>query len=130
MNACGTLSWEFHMRNVFPQDVLTPAVQEVRRKSVIKHFEVSAPLHRGATYDIPGLSARALGVIGLVFNYQMLYGTVLYFSNYCLNRYYEKTPWSLVSVVVVANGIWVVGPLAWMWACWDMIRTDSVAIFR
>jgi hypothetical protein len=28
---------------------------------------------------------------------------VLYFSNYCLNRYYEKTPASLVGVVVVVG---------------------------
>jgi len=40
----------------------------------------------GVTWDVPGLSARALGVIGIVVNYQMLYGTVLYFSNYCYNR--------------------------------------------
>ena len=63
-------------------------------------FALSPPYTR----DIPGLSPRALGVVGLVFNYQMLYGTVLYFSNYCLNRYYEKTPASLVSVVFIANG--------------------------
>ena len=90
----------------------------------------TAMLSYGATWDIPGVSARALGVVGLVFNYQMLYGTVLYFSNYCLNRYYEKTPGSLVSVVVVANGIWIAFPAAWMWACWKMIETDSVALLR
>ena len=36
----------------------------------------TALLSYGATWDVPGVSARALGVVGLVFNYQMLYGTV------------------------------------------------------
>jgi hypothetical protein len=43
-------------------------------------------LLHGVTWDVPGLSARALGVIGIMVNYQMLYGTILYFSNYCYNR--------------------------------------------
>lgn len=55
---------------------------------------------------------------------------MLYFSNYCLNRYYDKTPASLVSVVVVANGIWIAFPAAWMWVCWNMIAVDDVAILR
>lgn len=58
------------------------------------------------------------------------HGEVLYFSNYCLNRYYDKTPASLVSVVVVANGIWIAFPAAWMWVCWNMIAADGVALLR
>ena len=48
-------------------------------------------LSYAATWNIPWLSARAIGVVGIIFNYQMLYGTVLYFCNYCLNGYYVKT---------------------------------------
>ena len=44
-------------------------------------------LSYAATWNIPWLSARAIGVVGIIFNYQMLYGTVLYFCNYCLNGY-------------------------------------------
>ena len=40
-----------------------------------------------ATWNIPWLSARAIGVVGIIFNYQMLYGTVLYFCNYCWRIY-------------------------------------------
>mmetsp|Transcript_13895 Transcript_13895/g.33275 ORF Transcript_13895/g.33275 Transcript_13895/m.33275 type:complete len:224 (+) Transcript_13895:92-763(+) len=91
----------------------------------------TALLSVAVTWDVTAwVSVRALGVVGLVVNYQMLYGTVLYFSNYCLNGYYKKTAWEYVAMVCVANGIWVFFPGAWMWACWDMIMTDSLQLFR
>ena len=87
-------------------------------------------LSYAATWNIPWLSARAIGIVGIIFNYQMLYGTVLYFCNYCLNGYYVKTAPANVGVVAAANGIWIGFPLAWMWACWRMIETDSFAVLR
>lgn len=42
-----------------------------------KAYSIQHNMINIATSLIPGLSARALGVVGLVFNYQMLYGTVV-----------------------------------------------------
>ena len=72
----------------------------------------------GATWDV--VSPRVLGVVGFVFNYQMAYGTVLYFSNYLLNRLVHcsrlarphainidshPAPLNVYSVLVQCNGI-------------------------
>jgi|TARA_B100001540_G_C15547247_1_gene524178 hypothetical protein len=89
----------------------------------------------GATWDLAnysplGLSNRALGVLGVVINYQMLYGTVLYFGNYCLNAYYRKTAGPHVATVVVANAIWIAFPAMWMRVCWEMVATDACDALR
>ena len=88
-----------------------------------------------ATYDelpcgLGPLSPKFIGAVGMVFNWQMLYGTLLYFGNYLLNRYYAKTSRWYVAVVCVANGIWICFPAWWMLTCWGMIETNSFAALR
>ena len=60
----------------------------------------------------------------------MLYGTVLYFGNYCLNAYYRKTAGPHVATVVVANAIWIAFPAMWMRVCWEMVATDACDALR
>jgi len=78
----------------------------------------------------PLIPSRALGIVALIFSYQMLYGTILYFTSFIINRRYEgHTFGSLAVFVGLSNGIWTVFPL---WAIalslW-MIYQDSFAIF-
>lgn len=82
----------------------------------------------GATWDV--VDPLVLGVVGIVFNYQMAYGTVIYFSNYCYNEYYKGASTAMVWVVILANVIWIVFPGMWMAACWEIIRTGSLGVLR
>ena len=49
----------------------------------------------GATYDLGeyGISPLVYGLIGLIFNYQMMYGTIIYFSNFVYQRYLSGEFW-------------------------------------
>lgn len=82
----------------------------------------------GMTYDV--LPARALGALGLVANWQMLYGTVLYFSQYCLNERYKGWGKTEVGIVIVANGIWIAFPAHIMLCCWRLIESGTFDAFR
>ena len=53
------------------------------------------------------MPARTLGALGLVFFYQMFYGTVGYYFQYFYNRRYAKTPAGLVAGLVAG---FVAGP--------------------
>ena len=75
------------------------------------------------TYTL--MEARVLGVMGLVFNYQMWYGTVLYFSQYLYNHRYVGQPAVNKVTVFLANVIWMVFPSIGMWLSYDMIMTNS-----
>lgn len=78
----------------------------------------------GATYDLSrfGVSPLAYGLIGLIFNYQMMYGTVIYFSNYTYQRYYERASFGSKMVVLFANVIWIVFPMWWMKVCFEIVK--------
>ena len=78
----------------------------------------------GATYDLSrfGVSPLAYGLIGLIFNYQMMYGTVIYFSNYTYQRYYERASFGSKMVVLFANVIWIVFPVWWMKVCFEIVK--------
>ena len=47
--------------------------------------EALVRVSEGARFDLP-LSARVLGSIGMVFFYQMLYGTVIYWFSFANNK--------------------------------------------
>jgi hypothetical protein len=67
--------------------------------------------------DLPSVASippRVVGIIAIVINYQMLYGTVMYFVNYSYNRYHVGASLASRVVVVVSNLIWIVGPIGWM----------------
>jgi len=77
------------------------------------------------------LSPRALGMVGLIFFYQMLYGTLLYFFQYVNNRRFDRSTRAQVwGIVVPANGIWIAFPLLGLWASSQLILDGTFEIFR
>ena len=76
------------------------------------------------------LSARALGMLGLLKFYQELYGTCVYFFQYCFNRRFDRSTRAHVwGVVVPANAIWIALPLLGMWASKRLIVEGNFAVF-
>lgn len=83
----------------------------------------------GMTYDL--LPARALGIVMLILNYQMWYGTLVYFTSYLFNkRYVGHSPMNIALFVGLTNGLWFTLPVWGMYAGLQMIYFDSFAIFR
>lgn len=82
----------------------------------------------GITYQV--LSARALGLIGLIISYQMFYGTLIYFASFIINKRYRKHNLATVVLFVgLSNGLWTIFPLWAMWLAVEMIYTNSFASF-
>lgn len=82
----------------------------------------------GMTYEL--MPARALGIVGLVFFYQMLYGTIVYFFSFVFNgRYRGHTPLNLAIFVGLSNGLWMIFPVWGIVASIAMIYSDSYALF-
>ncbi len=76
------------------------------------------------------LSARALGLVVLIFSYQMLYGTIVYFTSFIVNRRYRgHSAKNLAIFVGLTNGIWVVFPVWSIGLAIRMVYRDSFAIF-
>jgi hypothetical protein len=74
--------------------------------------------------------ARWLGILGLPFFWQTMYGTILYFFQYVYNGRYLGTPAAHVwGVVVPANFIWIVFPAYGMWASARLILDGSFDVF-
>jgi hypothetical protein len=83
----------------------------------------------GMTYPI--LPARVLGIVLLILNYQMWYGTLVYFSSYVFNRRYAgHSPGNVALFVGLSNGLWFTFPLWAMYAAIVLIYTDSYAVFH
>lgn len=58
------------------------------------------------------MPARVLGMIGIAFFYQMLYGTIVYFFNFYFNeQHLGHSRSSLALIVWFSNGIWIIFPL-------------------
>lgn len=85
-------------------------------------------LSLGMTWDV--VPPRALGAIALAANWQMMYGTFLYFSSYAYNARYRGCSATAVAIVIVANAIWIVFPAVAMCVGWAMIQTGSFDIVR
>ena len=81
----------------------------------------------GATYDLSeyGISPLVYGLIGLIFNYQMMYGTIIYFSNFVYQRYHERASFGSKMVVLFSNVIWIVFPLWWMVVCFGVVKNGG-----
>ena len=77
---------------------------------------------------IASISPRTLGVVTVVMNYQMLYGTVFYFVNYRHNRYDEGASARSRAVVLFANLVWIIGPLAWIIVGLGFVRSNDLTI--
>ena len=83
----------------------------------------------GMTYEI--LPARALGILFVVLNYQVWYGTLVYFGSFLFNRrYLGHTRFNLVVFVGLTNGLWFTFPLWGIYAGISMIYSNSYAVFR
>jgi hypothetical protein len=79
----------------------------------------------------PFLAPRMLGMVGLVFFYQMFYGTVVYFFQYTFNGRYARAPLShALGIVLPANGLWLVFPAIGMWSSAQLILDGTYAVFR
>lgn len=82
----------------------------------------------GMTYH--AIPARLLGIVLLLLNYQMWYGTLVYFGSYLFNkRYVGHSPGNVAIFVGVSNGLWFTFPVWAMWAAIHMIYSDSYAVF-
>ncbi len=83
----------------------------------------------GMTFEL--LPPRALGLVFVVLNYQIWYGTLVYFASYVFNkRYVGHKPLNVAVFVGVINGLWFTFPLWAIYAGITMIYTNSFAIFR
>ena len=79
-----------------------------------------------------GLSPRTFGFVSALALWQGLYGTLLYALQYVENRRWEKHGTSLANIVLFVVGtniFWVVGPAFGLYACYDMVATDSTRVF-
>jgi hypothetical protein len=82
----------------------------------------------GMTYEL--MPARALGIVGLILFYQMLYGTIVYFASFIFNeRYRGHSPLNLAIFVGLSNGLWMVFPVWGIIASLSLIYSDSYALF-
>ena len=78
-----------------------------------------------------GISARTMGMLGLVKFYQECYGTVMYVITYIYNRRYaNRSMVECILVVGISNSLWFFFPIFGMILCCDMIRLDSYSSFR
>ena len=79
--------------------------------------------------SLPLLSPRTCGVVGLLMFYQEMYGTIIYFLSYMLNRRYcSHPPWHLY-LVVFANSLWILLPLLGLYCSLSLIYTDTYTVF-
>jgi hypothetical protein len=71
------------------------------------------------------------GMIGLIFFYQMLYGTVIYFVQFMYHRRYAgRTFFEVALFVGLSNGLWFAFPFMGMYCSAMMIRSNSFDIVR
>lgn len=83
----------------------------------------------GMTFEV--IPARALGIVALILNYQMWYGTLVYFGSFLFNkRYRGHTPFNLALFVGFTNGIWFTFPVWGMVLAVQMIYSNSYVMFR
>jgi hypothetical protein len=83
----------------------------------------------GMTFE--PISARALGIVGVLLFYQMWYGTVVYLASYLLNkRYRGHTPFNVALFVGLSNGLWLTFPIWGIAVSVLLIRSGSYDIFH
>ena len=82
----------------------------------------------GMTYHV--LSARLLGLMLLLVNYQMWYGTLIYFTSYICNRRFRgHSVFNVFLFVGISNGLWFTFPLWGIRAAYHMIMVDDYSFF-
>lgn len=76
------------------------------------------------------LPPKVLGIIGLMSFWQMLYGTILYFFQYCYHRRWERhgnTAAQIFVLVGLSNVTWILFPAFGILTCSRMILADTDA---
>lgn len=83
----------------------------------------------GMTFDL--MSARVLGIIGVIMFWQMFYGTVVYFFQFFFaGRHKGHSPGTMVLFIGTSNGLWFIFPLWGLALSIQMILTNSYAFFH
>jgi hypothetical protein len=81
------------------------------------------------TYEF--LPARTVGIVLLIVNYQMWYGTLVYFGSFLFNkRFHGHTRFNLALFVGFTNGLWFTFPVWGMWCALRMIYSGSYEVFH
>ena len=79
----------------------------------------------------PIMPARILGILGLLSFYQELYGTVIYFFSYIVNKRYKNfKAYEIVLFVCFTNGLWFFLPLLGMYVSYILVQTGSFDCIR
>ena len=82
----------------------------------------------GMTFHL--LPARILGMIIMIVNYQMWYGTLVYFFSYLANkRYIGHLFFKVLIFVGISNGFWFTFPLWGIYSAYQMIMTNDYSVF-
>mmetsp|Transcript_34684 Transcript_34684/g.42772 ORF Transcript_34684/g.42772 Transcript_34684/m.42772 type:complete len:87 (+) Transcript_34684:587-847(+) len=78
------------------------------------------------------LDPRVMGMLGLASFWQEMYGTIVYFTQYIINRQWRHHENSLLQMVLLvggSNGTWIVFPAMGIFASYQMIMSNSYSIF-
>ncbi len=77
------------------------------------------------------MSARVLGIIGVIMFWQMFYGTVIYFFQFFNSgRHKGHSPRTMALFIGTSNGLWFIFPLWGLALSIWMILNDSYALFH
>jgi len=75
------------------------------------------------------ISARTLGIIGILKFYQEFYGTVLYFLSFFFNKRHKgKNIFEVSLFVGLSNGLWFFLPLLGIYTSINMINLNSMEV--
>ena len=82
------------------------------------------------------LPAKVVAMIGIASFWQMLYGTILYFTQYMYHKRWKKhcnPTWQILALVVGSNIVWILFPALGIYTAAQMILTpdnkDAYSIF-
>jgi len=74
---------------------------------------------------------RIVGIVGLMFFWQMLYGTIIYFWAYiCSGQYKGLSLGNLVAFVAGTNGLWMIFPAYVLYICVQFIMQNSYLVLH
>ncbi|GAX82174.1 hypothetical protein CEUSTIGMA_g9602.t1 [Chlamydomonas eustigma] len=77
----------------------------------------------------PFMSARILGVMGLIKFYQEMYGTIIYFFSFVLNQRYSGKPAAQIYIVIISNSLWIVFPVLGLYASYILVDRNDYSVF-
>ena len=85
-------------------------------------------LHIGFTYQF--LPAQIIGIIALLFFYQVTYGTMLYWVSFIVNKRYKLISFKENMMYIVGTNVpWVIFGLIGIYASIRLILENSYAVF-